>query len=123
MPALIICDGSKHLLRRVIHVQLCSSYGTEAEGSDSGFLEEREFWHPVGLGYSFLRVEVLLVKFVPGKGGRVPVLGEGQVEGLEHLLVSHCPVSGEDVEVQLWSFVLVLARHGFSTLAIETLVT
>src|SRR6267378_628968 len=117
MPALVIGDGGKHLLRRVLHVQLCSSYGSEAEGSDSRFLEEGEFRHPIRLSYSLLGVEILLVKLIPVKGGRVPVLGEGQVEGLEHPVVRNSPVSGEDVKVQFRPF-LVLSRHSCSTLAI-----
>src|SRR6267143_50224 len=123
MPALVVGDRGKHFFRRVFHVQLGRSYGTEAECSDSGLLEEGKFGHPVGLCYSFLRVEVLLVKFVPGKSCRVPVLGEGQVERLEHPVVRNSPVSGEDIEVQFWRFVLALARHSCSTLAIEELVT
>jgi len=75
------------------------------------------------LCYSFLRVEVLLVKFVPWKSRRVPVLGKGQVEGLEHPIVRDSPVSGEDVEVQFQTSVLLLARHFCSTLAVEELVT
>src|SRR3989454_11660492 len=100
MPAFIVRDRGKHLLSWVLHVQLCSSYGSEAEGSDSGLLEEREFRHPVSLCYSFLRVELLLVKFIPWKGGRVPVLSERLVEGFEHPVVRNSPIPWKYVDVR-----------------------